>query len=84
MRDAPHATKKHTASTSTSNPIAKNASAVKTPSEKNPINATQASAAVQMRSAMPVGCFGEIARERHESYLSIYQDLASKKPWEKK
>lgn len=27
---------------------------------------------------------GEIARERHESYLSIYQDLASKKPWEKK
>ena len=27
---------------------------------------------------------GEIARERHESYLSIYADLVQKKPWEKK
>ena len=27
---------------------------------------------------------GEIAKERHESYLSIYADLVQKKPWEKK
>lgn len=27
---------------------------------------------------------GEIAKERHESYLSIYADLAQKKPWDKK
>ena len=27
---------------------------------------------------------GEIARERHESYLSIYADLYGKKPWKKK
>ncbi len=27
---------------------------------------------------------GEIAKERHESYLSIYADLAQKKPWMKK
>ncbi len=27
---------------------------------------------------------GEIARERHESYLSIYADLVQKKPWQKK
>lgn len=27
---------------------------------------------------------GEIARERHESYLSIYGDLVGKRPWKKK
>ncbi len=27
---------------------------------------------------------GEIAKERHESYLSIYADLVQKKPWQKK
>lgn len=27
---------------------------------------------------------GEIAKERHESYLSIYADLAGKRPWKKK
>ncbi len=27
---------------------------------------------------------GEIAKERHESYLSIYADLVGKKPWQKK
>ena len=27
---------------------------------------------------------GEIARERHESYLSIYADLIGKRPWKKK
>ncbi len=27
---------------------------------------------------------GEIAKERHESYLSIYADLIQKKPWQKK
>lgn len=27
---------------------------------------------------------GEIAKERHESYLSIYADLIGKKPWKKK
>ena len=27
---------------------------------------------------------GEIAKERHESYLSIYADLYGKKPWKKK
>ncbi len=27
---------------------------------------------------------GDIAEERHESYLSIYADLAQKKPWQKK
>ena len=27
---------------------------------------------------------GEIEKERHESYLSIYADLAQKKPWDKK
>ncbi len=27
---------------------------------------------------------GEIAKERHESYLSIYGDLVGKKPWQKK
>ena len=27
---------------------------------------------------------GEIAKERHESYLSIYADLVGKRPWKKK
>ena len=27
---------------------------------------------------------GDIAKERHESYLSIYADLVQKKPWQKK
>lgn len=27
---------------------------------------------------------GEIAKERHDSYLAIYKDLADKKPWQKK
>ena len=27
---------------------------------------------------------GEIAKERHDSYLSIYADLAGKRPWDKK
>lgn len=27
---------------------------------------------------------GEIARERHESYLSLYNDLVGKRPWKKK